>query len=192
METISKQPGFPIDDLTDKNAVALKKVLQNPNLSHIAAPENKHGHLDELLTQFDFGAQASDMEVAHGIYLATEESLTPVHAVNLKARLGIAYGYTLYETISSLVIPHDYLSTRTAPALVAVHGLDAALQRRTLPEYLDESRQKLREDQPNAVALVETFADPLGEAASEYALLGAAVRRCIELDSHDYLQSLAN
>lgn len=190
MNTLERQPDFPKVDLTEKNVDFLRTFLYSPNLSHTISPENYDGHLEEYLRQFDLIARDSGIDGAHQLYEKTYAVAQESQSEALSSgRFGFTYGYTLYEIITSLVSPSEFLA-KDIPAAVATNSLVSALKERSLHDYMNDVKIKLVEEQRLTTQLIGQSAARLYAASAEDAILGAGVKRQIELDSREYRQNL--
>lgn len=192
MNSLERQPDFPFTDLTEGNADFLREFLSQPNLTHTISPENPDGRLEEFLRQFDFAASPDDsgIEAAHELYTETHDIARAAQIEALcDGHFGLPYGYTMYEIILSLVAPNQLLA-RGIPAKIATHSLAAARRKQSLPTLINDSKNKLVKEQQLTAQLIGEAAAKLYVVSADDALLGAGIRRQIELDSREYTQSL--
>lgn len=191
MHAIERQLYFPQEDLTTPNAHLLQQLLLDPKLTHAVGPENPDSHMENLLERLSLNPDTLITETAHVEHTHTHNTfMGSGRGVALNTRLGFSLGYTLYEITTSLVAPRT-LHTRSTPASMAIRSLDDAIRTYTVNDYLDVKKEALINEQPIAAELIgSSAAARAGADAAEHALLGAAVRRQIELDSREYTQSL--
>lgn len=184
--TLEQQPDFPKVDLTERNVDFLRTFLHSANLPHTISPENRDGHLEEHLRQFDLITKDSGIDATRQLYETIQESQS--EAIG-NGHFGFAYGYTLYEIITSLVSPSKFLA-RDVPTIVAARSLTAALEQRSLHDYMNTAKLKLIEEQRLTTQLIGQSAASLYAVSAEAAILGAGIKRRIELDSREYKQNL--
>jgi hypothetical protein len=186
MNTLERQPDFPRVDLTERNVDFLRTFLLSANLPHTISPENRDGHLEEHLRQYDLIASDSGIDATRHLYDTVQESQS--EAIN-NGRFGFTYGYTLYEIITSLVSPGEFLA-RDIPTVVATRSLEDALKQRSLHDYMNSAKLKLIEEQRLTTQLIGQSAANLYAVSAEDAILGAGVKRQIELNRREYTQKL--
>lgn len=183
------QPDYPKVDLTQQNVQFLREFLLKPNLTHTISPENPDGHLEDFLTQFDLVSQDSGLEAERLLHTAAHEVMLDGSATNAltTGRIELTYGYTLQGILTEIISPKELL-TNSVPLADALRSLTRSVRNRSLPEFLDATKKEFLQEQKNTVRLIGESASKMSVYSPENAILGASIRRRIELDSRDYLE----
>lgn len=190
MNTIEHQQDFPTNDLTDKNTSALRDLFRQPHMLYVAGSENPDGHLDDQMLRYSLTPVDASTIKSRELYQQVEAILRPLHnQMTTAEQLDFAYGYTLDELITSLVAAKDFLSV-DPPATVALQSLQLAILGKSLQQFRTESMEQFQDEQPRVTRLVAESAAKQHAQSVPSALLGAAVKRQIELDTREYGKSL--
>lgn len=192
MNILEKQPDFPTEDLTEKNVDFLRELLQKPNLTHTLSPENYSGHLEQFLLRFELNKTEFSSNTKHQLYsnpYSVFRSAQLEGVSDADSHIGLLYGYTLNEIITELISPNELLA-HDAPTIIAAHSLNEATRQRSLQDFIRDAKDSFLKQQKRTARLIGESAAKLYAVSAEDAVLGAAIRRQIELDSREYTQSI--
>ena len=156
------QPGFPEDDLSDKNADALELLLANKLVvqqSHTAAEQAEWAFCVGHPAAVEGGSSAVDIE---GARVAALE-----HGVMVFEAIAVAVA-GLKVTQDKLAINHAVMSVRGARV------------GDTIQQVL-EMEDQFRDEMPRTVGVIESTSRRHFGPATNYAVLGAALERHIAL-----------
>ena len=163
---IDRQPNFPKEDLTDKNAEILSLLLMNQEIlqqGHMAA--------ESQVQIYKLGHQAFARAIDRMFYESSK-----FDALN--------HGITTYEAISSLVT-HPPSAENEATVILNAAGI---VSTRRLDEYAHEAVESLVLATPRTAEVVaETTRQPRGSDFARLAVIGAGMARKFELDNADTL-----
>lgn len=162
--SIDRQPNFPKEDLTDKNAEILSLLLMNREVLY-----QGHAAAESQVQIYKLGHQA----FARAIGQMFDES-SKVAALN--------HGITTYEAISSFV---TYPPSAENEAIVILNAA-GIVSTRHLDEYAYEAVESLILATPRTAEVVaETTRYPAGSSIAYLAMVGAGMARKFELDNMD-------
>lgn len=187
MSTLERQPDFPVEDLTEKNAVFLLQLMQEPWFLHVAAFENRFSHLEDLYARLSLNPETPITEASQIEHRIAKLALIGSGVAPTKnARASFSYGYTLFESATSVVSPA--VQDMTVPAILTTEPIDNATRTmQSLTQHLEAARETFINAQPVSVDFIKASIRLTDSPASEeYALTGAAIRREIELIIRSY------
>ncbi|MEO7904262.1 MAG: hypothetical protein ABIR91_00545 [Candidatus Saccharimonadales bacterium] len=190
MSILERQTNFPEVDLTDRNIVVMREILRHPQILHIARPENTNGRLDDQLLRYSFDSAVSKTVQSHDAFEQVA-SILRTHGTKQDTVewLDFTHGYTLDELIISLVAREDFLLS-DPPATVAIESIRQTITNSSLDRFRAEAIEQFQDEQPRVSQLVIETAENQRRQSIPSALLGAAVKRQIELHGRSYTQSL--
>ncbi|HET8883945.1 MAG TPA: hypothetical protein VFM68_00560 [Candidatus Saccharimonadales bacterium] len=172
METpiLKHQYDFPEVDLTEENAAFLENFLQNYSLVEASHLDTKQSHL-----------------LYNMAHIAAKQSQGVFNNDNYHAEF--AHGFTTYEIITSLVTPRPAY-TKAPSVIAASRNLADALDGQNLREFLTDTYDEFNTQQPTTVEVVTHATDRYRHGLARHAILGAAVKRQLELDTREYENNL--
>jgi hypothetical protein len=160
---IHAQPSFPVEDLTDVNALMLELMLANEPFV-----EDAHLGMEKISWMY---------KVGHAVVVASSRRIyddATLHAINT--------GVSIYEAMAAIVASE----TSQAPSGFSVNSVAADLtytkSDASLIDYTLQAVEHFRTDLPRATDVVLEASKRQHHALRHYALLGAALERQFSMD----------
>lgn len=163
---LEAQPNFPKADISSSAAGFLEFFLQNQQLVEASHPTAEQSRRLYVLVHGAIAASARILDLEH------------------QAHGSLSNGMTNYEVISSLVAPQPPLEAEVIAAL-ATNSLIEKLDSAKFVDFMIDSRDEFVEQQPNTAAVIKLAAQRFYPHAAEYAIMGAAIERRLELDANE-------
>lgn len=162
------KPNFPLEDVSDKNAVLFEQLLLDPNYIFTI-----HELAEQHVTAFKLG-HATIRSLGHVIYK------------NGQQQVAFSYGATLYEALSSTVKPE----VRTFSENIRVSGVVntiLALRDDTTSAIMGimDEEESFTEEMPTAAKLIHYASEFSPDFDKRLVLWGAALERSIDRDMMD-------
>lgn len=161
---IESQPRFPQEDLTEDNAALLELMLANPDIAKLG-----HAKGEQFVPAFQL------------IHPAALRGTARVHEE--PARLeALDHGIASFETLCLLLASNMNAHPRVA-AVIAARFAGHAAAITSVEQYLYGSLETMRDEMPLTTEVVSESSRRFFGYFTEYALLGAALARQMELDA---------
>jgi hypothetical protein len=163
---LEAQPSFPEVDLSQNNAAFLEMFLQNKSLVEASHPS----------------AEASQLlySMAHWAVEQSKDSFN-----NPDTHASFTHGFTMYEVVSTLVAPTPIVA-REQSIFTATRDLVNALRGAQMDELLSDAYSEFIQSQPRTAEIIVAAAKRYHAGLTQYALMGAAVERQLELETREY------
>lgn len=163
---LESQPSFPEVDLSENNAAFLEMFLQNQSLVEASHPN----------------AEASQLlyRMAHWAVEQSKDSFN-----NPDTHASFTQGFTMYEVVSTLVSPTPIVAQEKS-IFTATRDLVNALRSRQMDEFLTDAYDEFIQSQPRTTEVIVNAAKRYHAGLTQYALMGAAIERQLELETREY------
>ena len=164
---LEHQPDFPKEDLSNKNADFFELFLQNSDLVELSHPVAEQSRTLYVM--------------AHRAITSAANILDSDHYSHGSLSSGISY----YEIISSMVAMHPPLEQEARAAIAAQSLVSRLDDKSAFINLMVDARDKFTSEQPNAAEVIKSAASRYHKSAEQYAVVGAAVIRDLELQAEE-------
>lgn len=161
---LEPQPGFPLEDLSDKNASTLELLLANKLIV-----DEWHDVAENIAWAFRVGHPAA-VRGAERIY----------DGAHVEA---VSHGVAVLEAMNTAVIGSVASDADMFRVNASAHDLISNASEGRLRGHSIAAIQDFREEMPRTAEVVQSTSRRFFGSLTEYAILGAALERRIVLDS---------